>query len=950
VQTAESIISNAPINVNARFIGIAEKALAVTANTVVIGDMPMVETLDLDAISETGETGEVAEVVTGRESVICKQVFHIVSGGGYHQRVPYVKGEEYSKDAYFLNHELRSYVEKKMPCAYGVASYDDLKAALQVLSEGVEHLGQTYSVLTGWVKSGDGATFVMTPTGIDITLEDLGIHAHLKSAKDAGKFMKYLKRLLAMYKKMTFGKMIAQTDGLMYFEANGKKFRVRVDSALPEGFKIEGCAFVSVNYANEFFGASENEDGLWHTGDTARITFTCSEFLWKGHVMVWDMNVDFTCWDLKKQISTDDVVIGYMGPLHAGDLRINIQPVINNGLQNFAVEMAIKSMKEIQDSLGSSDDMLQMWMGMFGDKMDQLDDDGVTSKQLNNWRLMAAIRDGFSLKTEPFMKRDWFRSFETEMLDMENFRILFPKEDGIAVYYFIDPFTIGRDGKFYAEKARLIGNYVYCPRLKQGERVIAARDPEAPNEWVYVTNALPMSGVRMVDGNVMCVSVEIMMEFVYTQGGGDFDDRGKVYRNARIVAHFLSNPKPYPPKKKIETIKVKISEWFEENIFAERDGMNVFTFDNAMLADLVADAMNADAGMGMIINWLMFCICLSLYKPEILAFMNAELDKMLAHPPIFANAARKAYAAKIEAYIMDISWMEAYVPFQEWDIANDLEGQIDGLAMNGAKGASDYTSLGKRIREFWASCRVVPAWAMVGGYKGEGRIPESCRKNNPSIVMTPICEAQKKLIRHRDQLIDWVNAKQWTDLEAVPLAIMTYPCTDNVFDAVTKARKAWLKDNEELREQTFETKKEAYEGFRAVCKKHRRALELRGRRWQMMFMAELERRVHDRKHAKPGLYLSGPNAGRPRPVADGYLNNPDMFEFRRMLWAENGLRRQLALVPLYSKYSKLYQNKDVAISVMNGVITRTETNTVIGMDASIPNGAFTMKFGTICCD
>ena len=75
-----------------------------------------------------------------------------------------------------------------------------------------------------------------------------------------------------------------------------------------------------------------------------------------------------------------------------------------------------------------------------------------------------------------------------------------------------------------------------------------------------------------------------------------------------------------------------------------------------------------------------------------------------------------------------------------------------------------------------------------------------------------------------------------------------------------------------------------------------------------------------------------------------------MFEFRRMLWAENGLTKQLALVPLYSKYSKLYRAKAVVITVVNGVITRTETNTVIGMDASIPNGAFTMKFGTIRCD
>ena len=813
-----------------------------------------------------------------------KQVLHVISGGtlGKQSRIFYPGlPTEFSMEKHFKMHETRPYLEQHMPCDFAIVSEDDLDVALTILSDGLQVMGFDGEVMTGFVKDGIGATLILTPRGVQVTLADLGVRCMITKSTDVGKFMKYLKRLFAMYRHSAHGtdQIFAKDNqsNVMIYKSGGQVFRIRHDAPLPAGFVIEGCSFVSPRWANAQLGLNPDTGKAWRVGQTARITFTCHEFMWKGHVMVWDMkNIDATFWDCKRIIGTEDVFVGLMGTLHAGDLHLGSQEIVDWGLMEYAAKLGKQAIESYADQMHAPDFATKKFDMMFGEKLKQEDPDGTTAAQIAKWRFMNALhqmdangKPAFDFHQEPFMQRDGYRAFEQNVCDVNKGRVPVPATSGFRAYYFIDPYCITDDGMFNPKMRRLQGNCVYNSKLKHGTRIVTFRNPHTIHEYIIGQAVAPSGRFDLIDDQVMLVSIDIAMNFAEVQGGGDYDDCGNVYFDREIVQHFLTKLPSYParlPAKK----RIKVVDVLEGNFLARRYNLHTVKFDKVQLADKIRAVRDSDAGVGMIDNYLRVSMTLSLYLPEI----HTEIEERIAESVPLSAEFLTLKAAQL--------WLSKFVQYNENEIASAYEDAIDNCVMNGAKGGVD-ASLGQTIRTFWANCPIVPYWATVGGFDGNGKIPNACRQNNPLVVMDPISKCIKLMQSYGDALTDLVNIKQWLGLQMAPAAVRSYPCTPEVKDAVKTAIDAWKQSNRKLRD-VRQSKKASYVGFRKICKAHRNALDLRGHEFSMMFMAELVRRAYDGPYGSPKMF-----DGKPVGGPDGYVNQPDFFPLRVQLLKELGL-------------------------------------------------------------
>jgi hypothetical protein len=332
----------------------------------------------------------------------------------------------------------------------------------------------------------------------------------------------------------------------------------------------------------------------------------------------------------------------------------------------------------------------------------------------------------------------------------------------------------------------------------------------------------------------------------------------------------------------------------------------------------------------------MMCIYLSLYKVELVANGYAQLEAAMA-------AGDDKLCEKLMAAI---AWLDMYVPFQEWDIANDLEGAIDKIVMlKDESGKIDLIGLGKRIQDFWDACLAVPFCMTVGGFKSNGRIPERCKKNDPIVLVGPICEVQKAMMVQLEKLRDTVNAAQWKMAKRAPDAIFTVPTDEKMEDFARKMYKMWCEDTNAKNDVPSGDKKAEYTAFRDICKKHRAIVDRMPVEKQMQFMAALERNAYPREFGVAPVYESGPLFNRPKPFADGYVNNPEFFQLKRKLYRQERLVNPLHRVPLYATAAKLKRQKDVLVKVKDHVVYQYEDAKIIGLDTKLADGSYTLRYG-----
>jgi hypothetical protein len=892
------------------------------------------------AYSTAGLIPAEAEVID--EVFTPRQIFHAIDGVF---RTFQPLNEKPNMEKYFTRHELRQYLEFNMPCAYGVASYEDIKKAKLVLEHGLTFDSQAYEVLTGWVKNADGATLILVPRGSNLTLRQIGLFPILKKQSDIGKFMKYLKRECAQYRtavegsEQVFGK--DRHGNFVTYKMNGEDFKVRYDAHIPAvnglPFVIEGCFYVTPRFANAHFGLNPDTGKKWKTGQTGRATFSVTDplspedakvgFMEKGHFMVWDMkHVDASFWDTKKIIGTEKVFVGFMGTLHPGKMHLSIQATVNFGLMPFALDYAKLAMHGYADEMADPDFARKQFVNMFMDKLDQIgsdnDDNGVTAAQINNWRMMAAVKDGFEYHEEPFMQRDAYRKFSTHVCNVTKGKVPVPETDGFRAYYFIDPWTITDEGTFDPSRQRLKGNCVYSPRLKNGQKLVTFRDPQTRHEFVPVYNVAPKGKLDIIDPNVLVVSIDCAMPFAADQGGGDYDDTGNIYVRKEIVAHFANNLPAYP--KPIVAVKgTPVADWADKNMFAVKQKLHVVSFDKKALNGKLDDAANAGAGIGMIVNWLMACADFSFY-----------LDTHIAE--VKTRIALCQDKAELERLEKALGWLNKYDRYHENFVMSALEDAIDGLAMNGGKGGTDYSKLGDTIRGFWADCPCIQYWMTVGGAQDKGRVSDMFMSRNPVILEGPISASIREMESYKAQLDELVNAKQWLGLRHAPTAVVEYPCNPEVLKTVKAGKKAWKESLAVLRLNNVDGKA-FHQALKKISLSHSIACTKRGHEFAMMYIAQLEREVHTGARATPMLF-----DGKVIGVKDAYLNSPSMFQLRRQLYKELGLTKELHAVKLYDGVEN-----GTVIEVKDGTITDRYDGDIYGLDMAVADGLYVVNDGLI---
>ena len=879
-----------------------------------------------------------------------KQILHIISGAaGRWDRTYHAGGEGCDKDKNFRPHETRAFLEKFAPGPFAIYSEEDLKEAMKVVAYGLVSLTEngtfTGEVFTGFVKDQSGATLVLVPAGSNYTFASFKIYCRVAKETDKGKFMKYLKRLFAMYVHASFGNQQEfskdSMGGILKYTSNGERFKVRYDSRLPKGMKIEGMAKVSLRWALAQLGPV-NPKTLkpWREHDTARITFTCRKFMWKGHVVIHGLkNIDASFWDCKTVIGTHEIFVGLMGALHAGKAKMGIQeaadwPHLHDYIKQKAKDAAIAFSKEIVNPDYGIEKLKSAYTsefnGLFGP-----DSDGLTASMLDKWRFMNAIAQGFDYLNNPFLIRDAYRAFQQDVLDLTNGKVPLPDTEAFRAYYMIDYFCINDDGLFDLRGRKLYGHEVYTSNLLPGQKFVTWRNPHTIHEavigWATETHC---DCFKHIDADIMIVSVDIAMDFVEVQGGGDYDDCGNVNFCPEVVKSmdlFINRKKGtgYPQKLVKSTVDTIVDSGLD--FLDEYHGVAKVAFDRRSLMSMIRAVEQSKLGLGSIDNHLRVSETFSLHLEAMQVDVVEQLAAVKAGTPEHKNLIRG------QVWLTNFGKHERY---EENELASFFEDAIDGKVMNGAKGGHS-VNLEARINTFNKNRMITPFWETVGARSGHGRVPLVTKLNNPVVVYDPLSKLIQSLIKIGDQLDQFICRLQWKGLTFAPLAIANMIISEEVVKATITQKKLW---NAALGGLSLEglAGKEWYNGFIAICNERRAFLDSKGYEFSMQFMAVLERNVYD------GTYDVAPvREGRNFNVADAYLNNPKMFSLRVELYKHLGILKPLDLFTLlggedanendmYANYSREVVRAAQDTSLQSTILIDSEiTHVVVNPDDTI---------------
>jgi len=421
-----------------------------------------------------------------------------------------------------------------------------------LLSKGFEFDNKRWIVADGWIRKGDGGTFLLFPSdALDAPRtpaqykEALNRRGVFGSEADHRKFEKYFKRDQAPYMASFSGPITEEsatsvTAGLVFRSSVNGKLNVRntffrmpkIDERLE--FAVDGRLYVSTGCASLMVGreVKDGEGFIGHVMMPGRF--------YKGII---EARSDMKGWDFwlyagKKQLRSlnDTVTVTFLSELHVAPIVYSdIQSVIALDYVESLPDYALRAMFGFQDALNDERKMNDM-VDRIAQSIEANDLESDDSDREAVWSLIQAQRAGLPLTCLPVLRTKLLRFFTTRMVNMSKFRVPLP-DWCLRRYLSVDRFAFDDDGNIDLNKAVLHDKECLIPGDGAEQVVSVQRQPIAgPQEQAFLTaTSKPEYGRLNSKCPFVYISIDVLEDVLRALGGGDLDDPSIIRKDSNEV-------------------------------------------------------------------------------------------------------------------------------------------------------------------------------------------------------------------------------------------------------------------------------------------------------------------------------------------------------------------------------------------------------------------------------
>jgi hypothetical protein len=367
-------------------------------------------------------------------------------------------------------------------------------------------------------------------------------------------------------------------------------------------------------------------------------------------------------------------------------------------------------------------------------------------------------------------------------------------------------------------------------------------------------------------------------------------------------------------------------------------------YSRAHLMTEIRSVADQSAGLGFFITALMFDTLVSYQHESILTDLTEQILQ-----------ANESGDAELQAKLLQVYKLQEQRPkFQLKALGNDTESVIDmskGVAKPGALDQSE--DMFNLVKDMYDSVVVIPACFTIGGWRRQGRLPESVMKRTPVIVHTPVCRMLERISGGIQSLEAAMLDVEWSLCRPIPEELLSivssHPLADE-FDRFAGELRQWWYE----RWQAFRSVDEASDGVtqpepndKAVQAYIRNLeVELEGVILPMSPFNEMREYVAIALMARlyNTEYPGAPDANRHFP--DGLLWTRPLGKALLKAFDLAGLSGQVIKVDFYSE-SKALRIATFKCKIANGLVTLPENGKVIGTALSAEDGDYQVSGGLI---
>jgi hypothetical protein len=370
---------------------------------------------------------------------------------------------------------------------------------------------------------------------------------------------------------------------------------------------------------------------------------------------------------------------------------------------------------------------------------------------------------------------------------------------------------------------------------------------------------------------------------------------------------------------------------------------NQDVYSRAHLMAEIRAVKDQAAGLGFFITALMFDTLVSYSHEDILADLAEQI--------LEANAAedtdRQTELVKVYAL------QEKRERFQLRRIGNDTESVIDqskGVTKDGS--IDERETLVNLVKDMYDNVVVIPASFTVGGWRRQGRLPESVMKRNPVIVHTKLCKMLERITGGIQSLEGAMLDVEWSLCRPIPQELLsfigTHPMADS-FDLFAGQLRQWWYE----RWQAFRSVPEGGssatlpESDEKAVQAYYRNLEV-----ELELMFQVSPYSDMREYIAVALmarlynteYPGAPEPGRHFP--DGLLWTRPMGKALLQAFDMAGLSGKVIKVDFYPE-NLSYRASSLTVKITNGLVIVPTNGKVLGTAVKAEDGEYLLSGGLI---
>jgi hypothetical protein len=684
-----------------------------------------------------------------------------------HVRKPYSKlFGTYRSDKYFLPHESSPFQDHVFPCDYlEFTGHARGKAELEAVCSWVGDLarlganvgGSTYSFLYGQYTS--HASLLMVPSNSGVTLESVGIHI-----VDPQKAIKYFKRVRAPHKAVAFGKILEYSpmgDGYVavFQLEDGYIGACRVINTEQMDDRRKAIGDGQLRVSTKFYrhvmqklNGIEIRDWSAYAG---KVTGFGPFGVIKGYGHSQeDLEFDIVAYGAKGAVLYDDFFFGVMSDLNPGrSSRMDLQSMVNFGLEKFVPEAFAKCRDEITNALADEGKMRAVFMR------------NMDGRETRDWVLPRAFEMGLSPFAEPSLLRKLTALLLTDIQQADQAKIPWDYAS-MRVDIVPDPHMFDSFGDIHPDRTVIAKGQMVCMDVPEGPTA-EFRQPNGHALEHSRSKNVHNRRFNRFKGMQRCFYGADLLEQNAPKNGADNDDSQVVVFNPAIVKHFYELTYDVGQKMVIATGVTPSNSYYEILRNATRAAtQETAAYSAKDFLTMLSQVQTQTLYLGQIVNTIMLDGLLS-GKHKVA--MLADLDRRIADPND---------PAPLQVLVAKREWLKNRKDYQAADAATNLEGAID-FAVAGKGNQDQFKPIMMSINKIRTETQVYPTiFGMPGsGFQGRGRTPVTKVVNHDFVFANSELDLVLQEVRRQtNDLVNSLQRLEWDCITPLPMEVeIAYP-------------------------------------------------------------------------------------------------------------------------------------------------------------------------------